>query len=61
MSEELEKARLIKEALKIVDELAKIDDEHDLTDIEDGDLYDDLENLVKRANKLKKNPLWKLN
>lgn len=56
MSEERNKARLIKDALKIVDELAKYD-------IDDMSSYDkeNLEELIEKAKKLKKDRLWKLN
>ena len=50
MSEETDKAKLIKDALKIVDELA---------DVEYDD-YAELSELVDRAQKLKKNRWWKL-
>lgn len=57
----LETARLLKEALKIVDELAK----NDLADVDypfDSDDFDfqKLQDLIERAKKLKKNRLWKL-
>lgn len=55
--EELEKARLIKDALKIVDELGKLDEEYIMTDEDD---YEKLEKLIKKAKELKKNKLWKL-
>ena len=45
-----DKARLIKEALKIVDELA----EFDITDLPD------IEDLIDRAEKLKRDRNWKL-
>lgn len=56
MGDEKETAKLIKEALTIVDKLATYD-------FEDMDEYDqeDLEKLIKRAKKLKMNKLWKLN
>jgi len=59
--EDFEKAKLIKEAIKIVDELA----ESDLVDI-DGDFnhrdfnYEMLQKLINNAKKLKRNTLWKL-
>lgn len=55
MSEEKDKARLIKEALKIVDVLAKYD-------IVDMDSYDkeNLEELIDKAKKLIKNRLFVL-
>jgi len=58
----LETTRLLKEALKIVDELAK----NDLADIQhpfnsnDFD-YEKLQELIEKSRKLKKNKLWKLN
>ena len=56
MSEETNKARLIKEALKIVDALSKYD-------IDDMSSYDkeNLEELIDKAKKLTKDRLWKLN
>lgn len=56
-----ETARLLKEALKIVDELAK----NDLADVDypfDGDDFDyqNLQELIEKAQKLTKNRLWKL-
>lgn len=60
--ESFEKGKLLKEALKIVDKLA----ENDLADI-DGDFnskdfeYSELQNLIIRARKLKRNRWWKLN
>lgn len=53
--ENQEKARLIKSALKIVDELAKMDAD----DIQHND--DDaeaLEELIEKAKKITKNRLW---
>ncbi|MFW6246577.1 MAG: hypothetical protein ACOC22_00175 [bacterium] len=59
--EDFEKGKLIKEALKIVDELAKsdlgdIDGEFDYSDFE----YDLLQKLIIKARKLKQNRFWKL-
>ena len=53
--EALETARLLKDALKIVDELAEYN-------FDDMDEYnkENLENLIKKAQELKKNKLWKL-
>ena len=45
-----DKARLIKEALKIVDELADLD----ITDIPD------IEDLIDKAEKLKRDRNWRL-
>jgi len=56
MSEEANKARLIKAALKIVDLLGKFD-----IDDMSGEDKDELEELVEKAKKLKKDRLWKLN
>jgi hypothetical protein len=59
--EALEKGRLLKEALKIVDKLAK----NDLADV-DGDITDkdferdNLTELIIRARKLKMNRWWDL-
>lgn len=44
------KARLIKDGLKIVDELADLD----ITDISE------IEDLIEKAEKLKKDRLWQL-
>lgn len=51
MTENEQKADLIKKSLTLVDELAELD-------IED---IDDLVDLIERAEKLKKHVLWKLN
>jgi hypothetical protein len=53
LAEDHEKATLLKESLKIVDELAKID--YDF--YQDGD---EVEKLIDRAQKLRKHRLWKL-
>ncbi len=45
------KAQLIKDALKIVDELADLE----ITDI------NDIEDLIEKSEKIKKNKYWKLN
>ena len=57
MDESIEKGKILKEALKIVDELAKcgFEDDDDLIHI-----YDELDDLVKRAKTLKRNRYWKL-
>ena len=57
MADEKETARLLKEALTIVDELAKI--EWDDMGMDEEDM-EHLEALNKRAKKLSKNRLWKL-
>lgn len=55
-TENRETAELLKESLKIVDKLAKIDiDEMDSTG-----RFDDVEELIVRAKKLTKHRLWKL-
>lgn len=56
VSESRTKANLIKDAIKIVDKLATIDID-DMT----GYDKDNLEELIEKAIKLKKNRLWKLN
>jgi len=55
MSEERDKANLIKDAIKIVDELAK----YDIDDMSSYD-KDELEELIEKAKKLKKNRHWRL-
>ena len=50
MTEDETKADLIKKALTIVDELAELD----------YDEYDEMQELIDRAEKLKKHRLWKL-
>jgi hypothetical protein len=61
MANEKETARILKEALLIVDELSKLDYE-DLAPFMDDEMFDfdKLEKLIKKAEKLTKNPLWKL-
>ena len=54
MADEKEKAELIKKALTIVDELAKLDVDEVI------DNSDDLQFLIEKANKLTKSRLWKL-
>lgn len=57
MGDQKEIGELIKEALRIVDELGKIDwDDMGVG----GEDMEHLESLNKRAKKLKKNHLWKL-
>lgn len=53
MNDELKKGELIKKALTIVDELADLE-----VDLFEGD--GDLDELVEKAQKLKKDRLWKL-
>ena len=57
LAEDHEKAVILKDSLKIVDKLAKMD----IDDIStyDSDM-DDLEKLIEEAKKLSKNRLWKL-
>jgi len=57
MDESIEKGKILKEALSIVNELAKcgFEDEDDLVHS-----YDELDDLVKRAKTLKRNRYWKL-
>lgn len=57
----LEKAKILKESLKIVDklgesELADMDGEFDSSDFD----IEELQDLIIRARKLKKNTYWKL-
>lgn len=61
MANEKETARILKEALLIVDELSKFDAD-DLEIFMDDEMFDfdKLEKLIKKAEKLTKNPLWKL-
>lgn len=56
-----EKRRVLKEALKIVDGLGDLIENSYF--FQDGDSYfidDELEDLIKRANNLKKSNVWKL-
>jgi hypothetical protein len=56
-AEDHEKATLIKEALKIVDELSEFDtDELDI----DDDVLSDLFDLIEKAKKIIRHRLWKL-
>lgn len=57
MADEKETAEILKSAIKIVDELAKIDWDDMGMDEED---MEHLEALNKRAKKLSKHRLWKL-
>ena len=50
MTENEQKADLIKKALTIVDELAELE----------YDEYEEMQDLIDRAEKLKKDRLWKL-
>jgi hypothetical protein len=57
MADEKETAELLKEALKIVDNLGKMD----IDDIQhNDDSADELEILIEKAKKLTKHRLWKL-
>jgi hypothetical protein len=53
-----EKAELIKSALKIVDKLSNMDADDIFAE---DDEREKLEELIEKAQKLKKNILWKLN
>lgn len=60
LAEDHEKATLLKESLKIVDELAKIEVE-DFVNYDNAEFdFEPLEKLVKRAKNLSKHRLWKL-
>ena len=57
MANEKEKAELLKSALKIVDELAKMDADDIFANDDDRE---ELEDLIEKAKRLTKNRLWKL-
>ena len=57
MADEKETAKILKDALTIVDELGKLDEEYIMIDEDD---YEKLEKLIKKAKELKKHRLWKL-
>jgi hypothetical protein len=58
--EDGEKAMLLKESLKIVDELAKFDID-DFSNYDNAEFdFEPLEKLIKKAKILSKNRLWKL-
>jgi hypothetical protein len=57
LAEDHETAEILKESLKIVNELTKIDID-DLLRHEEG--TEELDDLIKRAKKLSKNRLWRL-
>jgi hypothetical protein len=57
MANEREIAEILKEALRIVDKLAKMDADGILAN---DDEMDELENLIEKAKKLTKNRLFKL-
>jgi hypothetical protein len=57
MADEKETAELLKESLRIVDKLAKMD----IDDIHhNDDDREELEELIEKAQKLTKHRLWKL-
>ena len=61
-TESKEKGEILKEALKVVDELAKSDLDGLIEKFTSEDFdYEKLQNLIKRAKRLKDNRLWKLN
>jgi len=53
IDESFRKGEILKESLKIVDELGELDPDGYTDD-------EDIENLIKKAKNLKKNRLWKL-
>jgi|JFJP01.1.fsa_nt_gi CO dehydrogenase/acetyl-CoA synthase beta subunit len=53
MGDEKDIAKILKDALTIVDKLATLD-------ITDKDDHEELEELIEKAQKLSKNRLWKL-
>ncbi len=57
ISNNMETAKLLKESLKIVDELAKMDADEIFANDDD---MEDLEKLIEKAKRLTKNRLWKL-
>jgi len=57
MADEKETAKILKEALTIVDELAKMDVDQIFAN---DDEMDELEDLIIVAKKLTKHKLWKL-
>jgi hypothetical protein len=60
-TESKERGKLLKESLKIVDELAKSDLNGLVEKFTSDDFdYDKLQDLIKRAKRLKDNKLWKL-
>ena len=59
-AEDHEKATLLKESLKIVDELAKMEVE-DFANYDNAEFdFEPLEKIVKKAKDLTKHRLWKL-
>ena len=57
LAEDHEKAVILKDSLKIVDKLAKMDADDIFAE---DDQREDLEKLIEDAKKLTKNRLWKL-
>lgn len=57
LAEDHEKAIILKDSLKIVDKLAKMDADDIFAE---DDQREDLENLIDEAKKLTKNRVWKL-
>jgi len=57
MKNEKEIAIILKDSLTIVDKLAKIDINDVKTNVDE---YDKLDELIERAIKLTKSPIWKL-
>jgi len=57
MAEEKETAEILKESLKIVDKLAKMDTDDIFANDDD---MDELEKLIEKAKKLTKHRLWRL-
>ena len=57
LAEDHEKAVILKDSLKIVDKLAKMDADDIFAE---DDQREDLENLIEDAKKLTKHRLWKL-
>jgi hypothetical protein len=61
-SQSKEKSEILKEALKIIDALSESDLDGLVEKFTSDDFdYIELQNLIKRAKKLKNNRLWKLN
>ena len=56
-AEDHEKAMILKDSLKLVDKLAKMDADDIFAE---DDQREDLEKLIEDAKKLTKNRLWKL-
>lgn len=56
-TESQEKAELLKDALKIVDELGKFDDDLEYWELDD---HEEIEKLITRSKKLKRSRFWRL-